>query len=502
VRRARLSLCFICKLLCPQFWRINGDYRVFAEPKTKTKFSFEVGRGWTKSQSLASRYTSSSSNNNKNNTSETMVSGMNDSAPSSEDSSSNNVTTSIRQGVPGADADAVSELVNFKPQKYDVVFNDRGRTDTPGHILMRSKIHEYLSAKQFVKGKAEKMMKADAPGLMEDIKKCAAGRVRGKASRVPSMYKMEVQKNGQEKYIEANPSHFVTYLRQLRKNRRKEGKASDHSTTTVATASWLSPSLATSLAQPEAPNDGSRAEVPSNPLPPPPTPHTNSLIKLAGVYKCLLKNDNLKKEDDKAQTQLFVDFLSGFMVENNTAFLEQIPNYGNPSPMLQCMYKGVQMAFEEMYKVYQGFETIEIQMTPPALIPSSDSGGSSKPDRNSTNRNNKRQSSGVPKAASRKQAKTGTAGNKDAAQRQNDNADDERGSQKVNKYHGKYNANNVAKESANDVSYKEIGDVDKKESWRAGMLEGDSGASGLSFLSNMSADLHAIDISRSVDDRG
>jgi hypothetical protein len=261
-----------------------------------------------------------------------MVTDLNESASSSGEANSDSTTTTI---------DAATELFNFKPQKYNVVFNDRGRTDSPGHTLMRSKICEYLSTKQFVKGKAEKMMKADAPGLMKHIKKCAALRVRGKVSRAPSMYKLETKKNGQVRYIKAKPTHLVTYVQQQRKNWQKEGKASDNS----------SQSLAKSLAPPEAPNHhGSCAESPSNLFPPAPTPLINLLAKLAGAYSCLLKIDNLKNEDDKAQTELFVDFLSGFIVDGKTAFLEQIPKYGNPSPMLQCMYKGIQMTFEEMSK--------------------------------------------------------------------------------------------------------------------------------------------------------
>jgi hypothetical protein len=345
------------------------------------------------------------------------------------------------------------------------------------------------------------MMKADAPGLMEEIKKFAAKRVRGKGSRAPSMYKMEIQNNGQVRYIEANPSHFVTYVRQLRKDWRKEGKVLDYSKTATTSESFLSPSLTTNLAQPEAPSHGSRAEAPNDLLPPRPTPHTNSLRKLAGADKCRLTMDNLKNEDDKAQTLLFVDFLSGFMVEDNTAFLEQIPNYGSPSPMLHCMYKGIQMAFEEMYKVYQGFETLEIQRTPAASLTSSgSSGGSSNPDQKSINQS-KRKSNGVPIAASQKQAKTGTAGNKDAAQRLNDSAVDECGSQKANQYYGKDNVNDVGNAFAMDINYKEIRVDNEKANRMRGMMAGDSYASGLSFLSNMSADLHALEISRPVDDR-
>jgi hypothetical protein len=353
-----------------------------------------------------------------------MVTDLNESASSSEESTNDSTTTST---------DDATEIFNFKPQTYDVVFNDRGRTDTPGHTLMRSKICEYLSSKQFVKGKAEQMMNTDAPGLMEHIKKCAALRVRGKESRAPSMYKLETKKNGQVRYIKAKPTHLVTYVRQLRKNWRKEGKALDASTT--PTASLISPSLATS----------SRAEALGNPFPPPPTPLTNSLAKLAGAYSCLLKIENLKNEDDKTQTELYVDFLSGLMVDGNTAFLEQIPKYGNPSPMLQCMYQGVQMTLEEMYKVYQEFETKEKRGTTHHSPLSSGSGRSSNPDGKPTNRKKKRKDDTLTTTVSRKHAKTGTTGNKDAA------------SQKADKYHGKHNANFVASKPPDDVNNEDSG---------------------------------------------
>jgi hypothetical protein len=72
-----------------------------------------------------------------------MVTGLNESGASSSKESSSNSTTSssIHQGERAADSTMLLErllycysyieLVNFKAQKFDVVFNDRGRTDTP-----------------------------------------------------------------------------------------------------------------------------------------------------------------------------------------------------------------------------------------------------------------------------------------------------------------------------------------------------------------------------------
>jgi hypothetical protein len=114
-----------------------------------------------------------------------------------------------------------------------------------------------------------------------------------------------------------------TATKELAKRRESLGPS------TTPTASLISPSLATSL----APNlHGSRAAALGNPFPPPPTPLTNSLAKLAGAYSCLLKIDNLKNEDDKAKTELYVDFLSGFMVDGNTMFLDKLPNMATQVP--------------------------------------------------------------------------------------------------------------------------------------------------------------------------
>jgi hypothetical protein len=476
-------------------------------------------------------------------------------------SDSDSGTTSTSQGEQGADV--ASAPCNFKALDYDFVFNTNGeRINKPGHVLMRTMMLEYLSTRKFVKG----TMKADAPLMMEHIKRSLALLVRGKGARAPSLfYKKEDKKNGQARYIEATPSNFVTYVRQQRKDWLDKAKASDNSR---FTATVFSQSLATLFAEAEAPitdpldffDDQNTCEWllgDPHPVPTPRIRERNSLVTLASTHLGQLKIDDFDHEkqkqaelykdfltgfvenymnpafglpvqyakptpmlqvmytgvkktfellkswpeaptdslpplqpfsnlftlastyldqvtidsvdnddDDKAQTELFQDFLSGFMVKDGTtAFLEQIPKYGTPTPMLQCMYQGMQDTFEGMFKVYQGFETTLSRNltpnenrptgTPPGSPGSAGSSGSSHPDgrapgstSTSSNRSTKRKGGGRdPESSTQKHAKTATSENKEE-----DSTDDDGASQEVNKYHAEDNADDEASESGDDAN--------------------------------------------------
>jgi hypothetical protein len=255
---------------------------------------------------------------------------------------------------------------DFKPQDHDIVFKAKDRTKKTGHQLMKKVVLKYLSRQKFEKYKASTIMREDAPALMKAI----IDLVGANQSNPPSMYKLEEDKNGQVRYIDANPLHMVTYVQHLRKVMLKRAKASNNVRRTTATTTpssssspFISELLATRLAQQDAPHCSSQAVVPSDLLPTPGTTSpTNSLATLPRDYLRKLKIDNLKHDDDKAETELFQDFLSGLIriIDGNAAFQERIPEKG----MLQCLYKGIQMTLDEMLELYEDFETRKVSSRP------------------------------------------------------------------------------------------------------------------------------------------
>jgi hypothetical protein len=364
--------------------------------------------------------------------------------------------SSTRQGESVAVVD--TELVNFMPQEYDIVFNDRSRTKKPGQVMMKKVALNYLSLRRFEKNKALTTMRADAPELMKYIMQRAAIDVgTNKSSRAPSMYKLETDQNGQVKYIEAKPDHLVTYVRQLQKEGSKKAKASDNSTTTTRTtasssssSSFLSQLRVTRLAEPEVPHHSSGVVAPSYLLPPPATPpDINSLVTLARDYHCKLKIDTPKYDNHRTQTKLLQDFLSRFILamDENAAFLGQIPE----GDMLQCLYKSIQSTLDKMYQIYQGFERREPPIhdltctttgTPPEPPPYAGPGGSNaspsetphgssgnsgtssgSSERTSGNQNEERQGNRVQNTTLSRLTKNETAGNKDATSKEEDPAD-------------------------------------------------------------------------------
>jgi serine/threonine protein kinase len=375
-------------------------------------------------------------------------------------------TTASRQGQRGAVV--ATEQVKFVPQDYDVVFNvGVTRTDLPGHVLLRTTILEYLSTKEFVKGKMKETIMADADIMMDYIKKFAALIFRKKGSRAPSLYFYEVDTTKSHgRYIDATPAHFLTHVLQLRKDWIDKAKATDNAATA---ASVFRQSLATILAQEEAPR--------TNPVPPPLIlREQNSLATLASKFlDKLMMFNNIENETQK-QAELFKHFLEGFSKNSVNPAFGLYVQFADPTPMLQCMYNGVHETFQGMYKVYQGLHTKlrrnlkdspdSTGGTPPGKPPSSgSSGGSSNPDGRapksppaSSDGNKKRKGNKAPKSNSQKQSKTGTAGNKSSSQQEKDDTDSEGSSQQEDNFYGEENADDDASESADDDDASESAD--------------------------------------------
>jgi uncharacterized spore protein YtfJ len=97
----------------------------------------------------------------------------------------------------------------------DFVVNENGRSSFPGHVLTRSKILEYLSTSQFDDDREmSSRIKADAPRLMDHIKKCAVLQLKDNGRDPRLLYKFkDIRVDGPHAiYYDLLPETFAAYV--------------------------------------------------------------------------------------------------------------------------------------------------------------------------------------------------------------------------------------------------------------------------------------------------